>query len=168
MCSARSSTISGWTRRIGSPEECRGWRKHPRTLAKETVPITGMLVRSIFVRPEPAERVPAGAVFEVEGIAFDGGTGIKQVDLSLDGGQTWVSTELGDDLGKYSFRRWRYRWTPAAGQYAAEGSRHEQLRPAERQWRRTELESQRLRARNPDRDAGCDGGIARASLEESA
>lgn len=51
---------------------------------------------------------------EVNGVAFDGGSGIRKVDVSTDGGLTWVGAELNDDLGRFSFRRWRYRWAPTS------------------------------------------------------
>jgi hypothetical protein len=54
----------------------------------------------------------------LDGIAFDGGSGIKQVDVSTDGGKSWIETTLGEYHGPYSFRRWRLSWTPpAAGAY---------------------------------------------------
>jgi sulfite dehydrogenase len=84
----------------------------PRELAKKTVPINRMNVRSFFVRPEPEEQVSAGRPYPLEGIAFDGGRGIKQVEFSSDGGATWTAAQLGTDLGNYSFRRWRAEWTP--------------------------------------------------------
>jgi sulfite dehydrogenase len=84
----------------------------PRELAKDTVPINRMNVRSFFVRPEPEEQVAAGQPYPLEGIAFDGGRGIKQVEFSADGGATWTEAGLGEDLGNYSFRRWRAEWTP--------------------------------------------------------
>jgi sulfite dehydrogenase len=43
----------------------------------------------------------------VKGIAFDGGYGITDVLLSADGGKTWTEAQLGQDLGKYSFREWQ-------------------------------------------------------------
>lgn len=89
----------------------------PGELAKETVPITKMVVRSLLVRPEPGEKVSAGAPYEIEGVAFDGGAGIKRVEVSTDGGQTWSEAKLGPDLGKYSWRRFRLPWKPAGGQY---------------------------------------------------
>jgi sulfite dehydrogenase (cytochrome) subunit A len=85
----------------------------PRELAKDTVPINGMNIRSFFVRPEPEKEVPAGQAYPLEGIAFDGGRGIKQVEFSSDGGASWTQAHLGTDLGNYSFRRWRAEWTPA-------------------------------------------------------
>ena len=48
----------------------------------------------------------------MEGIAFDGGDGIRRVEVSTDDGGTWQAAELGDDLGNYSFRRWRLAWRP--------------------------------------------------------
>jgi DMSO/TMAO reductase YedYZ molybdopterin-dependent catalytic subunit/cytochrome c5 len=71
-----------------------------------------MLVRSLIVRPEPREAVKAGQACELDGIAFDGGSGIKQVDVSTDGGKSWSKAVLGQDLGKFSFRRWKHDWTP--------------------------------------------------------
>ena len=43
----------------------------------------------------------------LKGIAFDGGKGIKEVAVSIDGGKTWTPSRLGKDLGKYSFREWK-------------------------------------------------------------
>jgi sulfite dehydrogenase len=90
----------------------------PQELAKVTVPINRMNVRSFFTTPDPDARVSVGRPVELDGIAFDGGSGIKQVEVSADGGQSWVMATLGDDHGPYSFRRWRLSWTPAtAGAY---------------------------------------------------
>jgi sulfite dehydrogenase (cytochrome) subunit A len=83
-------------------------------LTDHLIPINRMIVRSFVTTPEPGSTVPAGRTVLVEGIAFDGGSGIRGVEFSADGGSTWAGTVLGDDLGRYSFRRWRYRWTPAS------------------------------------------------------
>jgi sulfite dehydrogenase len=86
----------------------------PDHLAADTVPINRFTVRSIFVRPEPEEQVAMAASYEVEGVAFDYGAGIRQVQVSLDNGAHWMDARLDPELGKYSFRRWRFRWTPQA------------------------------------------------------
>jgi sulfite dehydrogenase (cytochrome) subunit A len=86
--------------------------EEPGNLAKITVPINRMNVRSFFVVPEPGARLARGQTHRLEGIAFDGGEGIRRVEVSTDGGGNWQSAELGDDLGKYSFRRWRLAWRP--------------------------------------------------------
>jgi hypothetical protein len=94
-----------------------GANESPQALAAQTVPINRMNVRSFIVEPEAGERLPAGRPYAVEGIAFDGGSGIRRVEFSADGGASWSATRLGEDLGGFSFRRWRTDWTPAAGTY---------------------------------------------------
>jgi DMSO/TMAO reductase YedYZ molybdopterin-dependent catalytic subunit len=86
--------------------------EEPDKLAKDTVPIHRMNVRSFFAAPDEGSRLPAGRACNLDGVAFDGGDGIKRVQVSADGGRTWMDAELGDDLGVYSFRRWRLNWTP--------------------------------------------------------
>lgn len=81
-------------------------------LAPETTPIHRMALRSLFVRPEPGEPLRSGTPYEIQGLAFDSGTGIERVELSVDGGRTWQMTSLDRDLGKYSWRRWRFGWMP--------------------------------------------------------
>jgi sulfite dehydrogenase (cytochrome) subunit A len=90
----------------------------PDRPATATVPINRLSLRSIFVRPEPGERLPRDQSFEAQGLAFDSGYGIQRVELSTDDGASWQEARLDPDLGKYSWRRWRFRWAPsAAGQY---------------------------------------------------
>ena len=63
-----------------------------------------------------ASRSAAGTVWlaQPQRIAFDGGAGVRNVEISTDGGATWQEARLDPDLGKYSFRRWRATWTPVA------------------------------------------------------
>jgi len=86
----------------------------PDHLAAETVPINRFSLRSIFVRPEPDERLKAGAPFEVQGVALDSGYGIRRVEVSTDDGGTWRTARLDPELSKYSWRRWRFAWRPMA------------------------------------------------------
>jgi DMSO/TMAO reductase YedYZ molybdopterin-dependent catalytic subunit len=112
----------------------------PGQLAARTEPITRMNVRSFFVRLEPGEEVRAGQPFTLDGIAFDGGDGIRTVEVSTDGGATWAQARLGPDLGRFSFRRWHSDWTPARGTHrlrvrAVTNSGEEQ--PAAANWNRS-------------------------------
>jgi sulfite dehydrogenase len=77
-----------------------------------TLPITRMSVHSIFVKPEANEKLRSGQSYSLEGVANDGGSGIKLVEVSSDDGKTWSEAKLGTDLGKYSWRRWSAKWTP--------------------------------------------------------
>jgi sulfite dehydrogenase len=84
----------------------------PGTAPTRTVPIHRMTVRSFIATPEPGARVGLGQSVALKGIAFDGGYGITEVQLSSDGGATWRRVQLGSDLGRYSFREWSATWTP--------------------------------------------------------
>ena len=84
----------------------------PGTAPKATVPIHRMNVRSFLVSPAPDARLAAGRPVTLNGIAFDGGYGIREVEISDDGGSTWRRVSLGRDLGPYAFREWSAAWTP--------------------------------------------------------
>ena len=86
----------------------------PQHLASATVPINKMSVHSIFVKPAPGEQLRAGKPYQLAGIASDGTSGIRRVEVSKDGGQSWSEATVGTDLGKYSWRQWKADWTPAA------------------------------------------------------
>lgn len=90
-----------------------GAEETPQHLATVTVPVTRMAVHSIFVTPEPNEQLRSGERYTLSGVANDGGSGIRKVEVSMDDGKTWSDASLGDDLGKYSWRRWRAQWTTA-------------------------------------------------------
>ncbi len=77
----------------------------PGTAPKATVPINRFNVRSFITSVQSGAKLKSGNI-TLRGIAFDGGTGIKQVDVSTDGGKTWKAAKLGKDLGNYSFREW--------------------------------------------------------------
>jgi DMSO/TMAO reductase YedYZ molybdopterin-dependent catalytic subunit len=78
----------------------------PQTAPARTTPIKRFNVRSFITSPANGQQVKAGRDLLVRGIAFDGGAGIVEVALSADGGKTWQSTRLGQDLGRYAFREW--------------------------------------------------------------
>ncbi|MCY1740544.1 SorA family sulfite dehydrogenase catalytic subunit [Ensifer sp. SL37] len=81
-----------------------------------TVPINRLNVRSFITNLESGARVKAGNI-ALRGIAFDGGSGIADVSVSADGGQTWIGATLGEDLGNYSFREWRATLRLAIGRH---------------------------------------------------
>ena len=87
----------------------------PGTAPKSTIPIGRFTVRSFITSVLDGASVKAGQQITLRGIAFDGGTGIKSVAVSTDGGKTWADAKLGQDLGKYSFREWTLPVTLAAG-----------------------------------------------------
>jgi DMSO/TMAO reductase YedYZ molybdopterin-dependent catalytic subunit len=73
-------------------------------------PITEMVTNSLITGPRDGQRVRPGQRVEVKGIAWDGGYGIRTVEVSTDGGRSWRTAELGQDLGRFSFRPWTFPW----------------------------------------------------------
>jgi DMSO/TMAO reductase YedYZ molybdopterin-dependent catalytic subunit len=86
-----------------------------RFISQETpvnTPITEILVNSLITSPNDGARVKAGQRLALTGIAWDGGYGIRSVELSADRGGSWVPATLGEDLGNYAFRPWSHQLTP--------------------------------------------------------
>jgi DMSO/TMAO reductase YedYZ molybdopterin-dependent catalytic subunit len=82
---------------------------------EQNSPITSIKVNALIVTPAPGATLPAGRRAEVMGIAWDGGSGVRKVEVSLDDGAHWREAKLGRDLGRYAWRQWRYDLKPAAG-----------------------------------------------------
>ncbi len=75
-------------------------------------PITTMVVNSLVTNVENGQRFAAGKAVDVNGIAWDGGHGIRSVEVSRDQGQQWRPVDLGEDAGRFSWRPWRLRFQP--------------------------------------------------------
>ena len=59
-----------------------------------------------------------GFNLKIEGLAFAGIRGIKQVEISTDGGERWMPANLAPPLSSASWVFWHYDWTvPMAGRY---------------------------------------------------
>ncbi|MBI4561510.1 MAG: molybdopterin-dependent oxidoreductase [Candidatus Rokubacteria bacterium] len=63
--------------------------------------------------------VPQGAVKvgqrgRIAGVAFAGDRGIRDVEVSTDGGTTWQKAEVKPPLGPFTWVLWALSWTPAA------------------------------------------------------
>ena len=84
----------------------------PGTAPTKTVPINKFTIRSFITNLKNANTVISNQNTIVRGIAFDSGVGITQVLFSSDDGKTWQETQLGQDLGRFSFRGWSTQFTP--------------------------------------------------------
>ena len=82
------------------------------------VPINRMVPRSFVTNLKDGDMLKAGTPTLVRGIALGGATGVKGVDISADGGVTWMPAKLGNDEGRYSFRQWSTSIQPARGDVA--------------------------------------------------
>src|ERR1700747_2099587 len=76
-------------------------------------PITEIVVNSLITNPLDGANVRMGPI-TVGGIAWDGGDGISSVEVSSDGGKTWMAATLGEDLGRFAFRTFTYDLLPKA------------------------------------------------------
>ncbi len=85
----------------------------PDALVKDTVPISRMNVCSLLVSPAAGAALRVGVAVPIEGLAWDGGSGVASVEVSSDGGASWQRAKLDADLGKYSWRRFHASWTPS-------------------------------------------------------
>jgi len=70
----------------------------------ETTPITEILVNSLITGPTAGARLTRSEPVKLSGKAWDGGTGIKVVEVSVDGGSVWREATLGKDLGRFAWR----------------------------------------------------------------
>ena len=76
--------------------------------SEQNSPITSIRVNSLVVDPVPGATLAPGKRTEFLGIAWDGGSGIRTVEVSIDGGASWREASLDRDLGRYAWRHWRY------------------------------------------------------------
>jgi DMSO/TMAO reductase YedYZ molybdopterin-dependent catalytic subunit len=109
---------SFWTKSAYLIPDTPGATMSPGETGVKMVPINRMVPRSFVTNLAAGARVTADAPLELRGIAFGGDTGVKNVDVSLDRGATWLTASLGADAGKYSFRRWQLSVTPPRGDQA--------------------------------------------------
>jgi hypothetical protein len=70
-------------------------------------PITEIVVNSLITSHRDGDKAKVGEV-PVSGLAWDGGYGIRAVEVSADGGKSWSDARLGEDLGRYAFRPWSF------------------------------------------------------------
>ncbi|MCZ2096650.1 MAG: sulfite oxidase [Anaerolineae bacterium] len=76
-----------------------------------------MNLKSFVTGPAGGETLRAGPV-QVHGVAFTGGSPIKAVEVSVDGGKSWqAATLFGPHLGRYAWRQFVAQVTLGAGQH---------------------------------------------------
>ena len=80
-----------------------------------SIPVTEMVVNSLITSHRDGAKVTPGKV-TVSGLAWDGGYGIRSVEISTDAGKTWSSAQLGKDLGRYGFRPWIFELNAKRGE----------------------------------------------------
>ena len=67
---------------------------------------------SSITDPQDGDTLPSGQSKTIKGFAFAGTRGIRTVELTTDGGQTWNPTSLIPSLSPYAWVFWAYQWEP--------------------------------------------------------
>ena len=76
-------------------------------------PITEMVINSMITAPADGHMMRQTETVDIHGLAWDGGYGVRRVEVSVDRGETWREAELGKDLGRFAFRAFRLSFAPA-------------------------------------------------------
>src|SRR5262249_36604687 len=71
--------------------------------------ITEILLNSLIVSHSDGQRLARGRAAELSGKAWDGGSGIESVEVSVDGGATWREAGLDKELGHFAWRGFRWK-----------------------------------------------------------
>ncbi len=88
-------------------------------VSETTVPITDIVVNSLITNLTEGQVITGVKALEIKGVAWDGGDGITDVEISTDAGHSWQQAALMQNYGRFSWRHWRYQFTPkAAGEYS--------------------------------------------------
>jgi len=74
-----------------------------------------MECKSVITRPSGGMQLPGPGSYEIEGFAWSGNGTIKAVDVTVDGGKTWVEARLEDPVLDKCLTRFRYTWNWAGG-----------------------------------------------------
>ena len=83
---------------------------------EQTSPITSIKVNSLVIAPASGATVRAARTAEISGYAWDGGSGIRRVEVSTDAGGSWRDARLLRSPGRYAWTPWRFELTvPTAG-----------------------------------------------------
>jgi len=80
----------------------------PDNYYKKTKPITTMNIKSVIAYPTSKTKINVNSNVTLKGVAFDSGHGIKEVQISVDAGETWSKAELGKELSLHAFREFRF------------------------------------------------------------
>ncbi len=69
--------------------------------------------KSWITDPETGDTMDADKPFTIRGFAFTGSRGIRQIEISTDGGTSWSDARMAPPLSRHSWVMWTYEWKPA-------------------------------------------------------
>lgn len=76
----------------------------------QLLPVGEMEVKAQIARPALHEVVPSGSIYRVYGAAWAGESKVTRVEVSTDGGKTWLAAQLMGQSNGYGWRLWEHHW----------------------------------------------------------
>jgi DMSO/TMAO reductase YedYZ molybdopterin-dependent catalytic subunit len=99
--------------------------------------VTAIKLKSIITRPVPGEHLEKGTIV-VLGAAYAGEGHVAEVEVSVDGGATWLSADFIGPDEPYAWRQWQFVWqADRPGEYTLKSrARDDQgsLQPSAASW----------------------------------
>ncbi len=92
----------------------RSYRSPREADPKDSYSLQSLECKSLIMSPQDGTQVPVGQL-TVYGYAWAGEGVVTGVDVSTDGGTTWVAAALAGPAHRYGWRRWEYPWAAAGG-----------------------------------------------------
>jgi DMSO/TMAO reductase YedYZ molybdopterin-dependent catalytic subunit len=71
--------------------------------------VTGMKLKSIVTQPLRDETLASGPI-TILGAAYAGEAEVRTVEVSMDGGKTWIEAEFLGPHERFAWRQWQYAW----------------------------------------------------------
>jgi sulfane dehydrogenase subunit SoxC len=111
-----------WLTRIRALDrEFDGWQQAD-AYKIDGVPVTRMVPRALMVPPGipdflSRERFARPGTYRIHGRAWSGFGEIVRVELSGDGGSSWVGAELDEPVGAHAWRGWSAEWDAVPGEH---------------------------------------------------
>jgi sulfane dehydrogenase subunit SoxC len=66
--------------------------------------------KSVITFPSGGQRLPDQGSYEITGLAWSGGSAIRKVEVSLDGGKTWKQAAIKGDAHPSAFTQFGLEW----------------------------------------------------------
>ena len=109
-----------WLTRIrASSEQFRGFFQWDRYMMVDPAddtrrePLGAMRVRSLFTEPRSGATTTRGRI-HLRGLAWSGSAPVELVEVSSDGGVSWLPAPFTSLEQPYAWRQWEYTWEPTA------------------------------------------------------
>ncbi len=70
-----------------------------------------MDAKSVITRPSGGQRLDAPGFYQISGLAWSGRGRVRRVEVSTDGGRSWVEAQLQEPVLPLAHTRFRFDWT---------------------------------------------------------